>query len=397
MSHNQIVFVDNKQHLSDYQIVEHFDLAEEGFAAVVECKDQQDVAEINYDTVENYHENLQIELCWQQDDISTAASDWAGIDDVRSLHDAPSNNGDGAGVTVVVMDSGIASHQTMRRGQIIERHNIVGAGSDDTVGHGTACAGHIARLAPAADLIDLRIFGETGKTTLRTIIRAYEWLLNNTERYDIVNMSWGAAKRVRKLDKLQNRLVEKGVRDTTAAGNTGSRGGSPATAERALALGSCDKNGEMSDFSSYNPGENPEMVLIGENVWLPRAEGTRMGEPINDNWTVASGTSFSAPAAAGLMAKYLSVEKNTDTEELRQAFTETAKDIEGEQRDRFGIAKYMAALEKSEDVDEPSETATATVWEFVGKDSIWVSEDWLETGEYTVDKEKLIDAFDKKE
>lgn len=395
MVQNQIAFVDSIKYLDGYPVIETYNLGGAGVAAIIKCETQADVDAINYDAFENYDENLAIDLLFE--DASIVAESIARLGDVRALHDTPTEHGDGDGVTVVVMDSGIdTTHDVFGPDQIVERKDVVGGEGDDTVGHGTACAGQIARLAPACELIDLRIFGGKGRTSLKVIVKAYSWLINNTDKYDVVNMSWGAQKRVRKLDKLQDRLVTNGVRDVTAAGNTGGKGGSPATADKAFSAGACDVSGRMADFSSYNPDHgNPEVAAIGVAVRLARADGTSMGNPLDDEWTVASGTSFAAPHTAGMVAKYLSEKPDASPKKIYDAFVSTADDIPNVPEDGHGLAKYMAALEDSPKEGSP-ETADANVWQFIGNDTIWIRADWLTNGKYTVRKDKLLEAFEKK-
>ncbi len=88
------------------------------------------------------------------------------------------------------MDSGIDADHPVFTETTITQTDVTTAGENkDAIGHGTAVAGQVTRLAPDADLISLRIFGDEGQATMNIILRAYEWLHKNHDQYNIVNMS----------------------------------------------------------------------------------------------------------------------------------------------------------------------------------------------------------------
>lgn len=395
--HDQIVFAESEDELSEYNIKELFDFGDAGIGAIVAVPDQITMDNIEHSSLSNYERDKRFELMWNLDSISDDPDEQASLENVRSLHHTPGGNGDGSATAGVVMDSGIdTSHDVFAHTDIVERHNLTPAGGDDAVGHGTATAGQIARLAPNADLIDLRIFGGEGYTTFDIILRAYEWLIQNADKYDFVNMSWGSSDQIPEIDNVHSQLRELGVRDIVSAGNSGGSSGSPATTEDAFSVGACTQYGEMADFSSYDPDRgNPDVTALGQNNVLPRASGTSMGRGLNANWTVASGTSFSAPIVSGLVAKYLSVNPGATPEDVRAAFVESSEDIEGVDIEGAGIVNYLDAM--SVNASTNSDGPDATVWEFAGRDSLYVNENILESGKYTIDVEKFRDAFERVE
>lgn len=391
--HNQIVFGDRDELDEEFDVIEFFTLDDET-AALVDVKTTLDVMHAVKSNYENYTANEEFELLWEPDSISPEPEEWANVENVVSMHESEPSLGDGSGTTVVVMDSGIdTEHRVFSNIEVSERYDATSSSGKDELGHGTACAGEIATLAPGTELIDLRIFSDGGRTTMEIILRAYQWLLGNADRIDIVNMSWGSNSRIDAINRVHAKLISNNVRDVVAAGNSGSTSGSPATTEGAYSVGACTKYGEMADFSSYNPDSgNPDVTAIGANNVLARASNTSMGRGIGENWVVASGTSFAAPIGAALAAKYMSMEPTASIEEIKQVFEETATDIEGQPKDGAGILRYRAALR----VDGGQhDTVSASVWSFAGRDTLYVNDDLLESGKYEVDPERFKEAFER--
>jgi subtilisin family serine protease len=99
---------------------------------------------------------------------------------------------------VALVDSGVdASHEAFRGARI--EHAAVEArgpsfvvGPDeggDASGHGTACAGVLLRLAPAAALTSVRALGPDGRCSRDGLIAALRFCVR--ERFDVVSLSLG--------------------------------------------------------------------------------------------------------------------------------------------------------------------------------------------------------------
>lgn len=337
---------------TDCTVLETYCFDDDFGAAYVELDD--DATLLSDPGVVAVEEPTTIEPLWELTHVSESPEDVATIEDVRRLHDVPTGEGTGEGITVVAMDSGVDTSHPVFSDSAVEQVDVTGDGRGDEVGHGTAVLGQVARLAPEADLISLRIFGGEGQTKTNVILRAYEWLHNNVERYDVINMSWGSQEPSQQIDRVHDRLVRKGVRDVVAAGNTGEKAGSPATAETAFGVGACTVEGEMAEFSSYNPeGDNPDLAAIGKDCRLAQADGTTMGNDLEGPWVKASGTSFSAPEVAGMVAKFFSA-RSVDPEGVERALEAAARDIPGQPRDGAGIVDYRGALREAGGPSEPT-------------------------------------------
>lgn len=364
---------------SEVLVDEAYDFGEAGSAAKVRYDNEDDIQVLEQEIESVVSVTDEIEGGFTPRIAQASVDDKvATIDEVKSLHNFRKGGFTGEGVNVVVMDSGIDESHELFADMDITHADVTGWGEGDDVGHGTAVAGQIVRLAPDVNLTSLRIFGGEGSASMDTILKAYEWLFAHTDEMDIVNMSWGASQKVQELDDLQNQLVEQGVRDVTAAGNTSEEGGSPATAEKAFSAGACTQEGEMASFSSYNPNwDNPDVTAIGVNNRLAQASDTTMGDNLTGPWTMASGTSFAAPELTGSVARYY---EEYGSENIETAYEESADDIKGIEKDGSGLLNHNAAVNLPQ--------ANATVWTLWGdgQDIIYLNKNWLTDGDYDVSK-----------
>lgn len=365
------------------EVIETFDFGEgNGFAAKVKI-DGLSISVLEVDErVDGVEDDIELELLTNLDQISKSWDDLVTIDDIRKFNSCPATGATGKGITVAIMDSGIdGEHSVFNDTEILERHDFTNSSTGDKHGHGTAVSGQVVRLAPDVDLISTKIFGNSGRTGMDVILRCYQWLLQNTDKYDIVNMSWGSSRKVSQLDNLQNKLVESGVVDVTASGNSGGKPGSPATAKLSFSVGANSTDGGMASFSDASEKNNvPEVTSFGENCRLAQAKDTSMGHELQGPWVKASGTSFAAPQVAGIMAKLMEDMSSGSP----MALISNARDMPNTTRDGNGIADYKKALANGpEEPDEPPKeppSTSAHSWSFAGYDTLFIKGDFVPSG-----------------
>lgn len=366
---------DDVQFLRDrYDVQEVIDLGPEN-AVVVETDD----ALYDIYTSDELINSVDADFEFTIDVVDAMDDDRLGtVQDVKELHEA-TDGLSGEGQTVAAMDSGVDTTHPYFDDVNIKKVNFTDSNQVDTVGHGTAVLGQVHQMAPDADLVMLRVFGDKGRTSLRTIYRAYSWVINHAGDVDVLNMSLGSSNTSQKLNENHNRVEEKGVTTVVSSGNSGGPSGSPATASKAYSVGACDDEGNMANFSSYNPNgpKNPEVTALGKNNKLAKSKNATMGQKLGGRFVKASGTSFSAPEVAGLVASL----RSHNVEKPRKALSQTAKDITGTPRDGHGLVKYASAKEGDE-----KDGVAADVWGFAGQDSIFIHGDYLSDGDYTVTK-----------
>src|SRR5439155_14010026 len=108
---------------------------------------------------------------------------------------------------------------------------------------------------------------------------------------------------------VNNLTVSSGTLFVIAAGNSGRpfTVGTPGAADAALTVGSVTKSDELSYFSSQGPrvgdfAVKPDLTAPGSDIIAARAAGTSMGNPVDQYYTSASGTSMATPHVTGAAA-----------------------------------------------------------------------------------------------
>lgn len=333
----------------------------------------------------------------------TSTDGRASPGEIEEWHDVLGDAG-ADGVTIGVQDTGLdASHPFVaeRTAGVAEFRDYTGAGEGDGYGHGTLVADLATRYAAGAELVVHRIFGGSGSGA-DGIAASFDRAIELAERgeLDVLNMSWGYPEaQVDWVDEKVNELAEAGCVPVSAAGNTAGATGSPATAEKCVSVGALEEGaGRMTNFSSWDQdggpnrglGGVPDVCAVGRNVVGARAGGTSMGRPIDGATTKASGTSFSSPIVAGLVADLLRREPGLGVQGVVRALEGSADDIEGTHRDGLGSVDWDGAASWSDG------EAHASVWTppWSEKNFFYVGAEVVPTGSHTVDLEALRGAFD---
>jgi subtilisin len=109
---------------------------------------------------------------------------------------------DGSGATVAIVDSGIdGTHELVggvSRSVMVERDEdgevtIVEDTRGDVAGHGTACAGIVRSIAPAAELWSVRVLGPEAKGGGLSLLTGLKWAVD--QGASVVNLSLSTRKR----------------------------------------------------------------------------------------------------------------------------------------------------------------------------------------------------------
>ena len=286
----------------------------------------------------------------------------------------------GLGVTVAIVDGGVdAAHPDLAtprwRGGTNSWYDP--AGEHPTVpydpdGHGTLAAGIVVGgdnsgkfigVAPDAQWIAVKIFTDNGDSTASVVHDGFQWLLDpddnpaTDDAPDIASNSWGFESSPDRCTNFYRifqpdvqALKAAGIAVVFSAGNTGPRQPSsvaPANYPESFAVGSVGTNSSettISDFSARGPSACdgtvfPEVVAPG---YLIRSSD------IHDSYSYASGTSFAAPHASGVMALLLSAFPDAPVATIESALMHSSTDYGGDGEDTsygHGLLNAVAALE----------------------------------------------------
>jgi serine protease AprX len=272
----------------------------------------------------------------------------------------------GSGVTVALMDTGIAEHPDLA-GSVVTRVDFVndGAALLDPSGHGTFVAGLIAAhgrtfkgVAPDAKLVSLRVLDVNGNGTMHAVLAAFNWLLRNrtAQHINVLNLSFGAPQRSSYHRELLAGVVESawfaGVTVVAAAGNDGPGPGSvsmPGGDPFVVTVGSLADQGTAANsddresvFSSRGPTRDgfakPDLLAPGEHVVSLRVPGTALdqdgpsasqGDVPASAYARLSGTSASTAMTAGASALVLQAHRSYSPTQVKGALVAGGRHVTG--------------------------------------------------------------------
>lgn len=257
------------------------------------------------------------------------------------------------GVTVAVLDSGIARHPDLT-GKLVAFRDFVNHRRfpyDDS-GHGTHICGIICGsgvlsngnyrgIAPAARLVVGKVLDEKGDGSTDNMLAGMRWIEEIRSQYNIrilnISVGIGSLKEACKEKALKEQLEalwKSGVTVVCAAGNKGPKAASISAIgvnTQVITVGCHD-----GEFCRNNPKrcENysgrgafgavprkPDVVAPGTDILSCNAFLNQGG------YTRKSGTSMATPIVSGVLALTLQKYPQMTNEELRQKLTFSAKDL----------------------------------------------------------------------
>ena len=207
---------------------------------------------------------------------------------------------DGAGVRVVIVDSGVDGDHPAVGGRLRERLRVEVGGDDarivddpeaaDLVGHGTACAGIVHAFAPAAELVSLRVLGADNRGKGRAVAAAVNWAIEAGAQ--VVNLSLSS--RSESMFAMFHELADRAYFANTllvCAANNVPGPSYPSTFAAVVSVAAHDVADPWTWY--YNPTPPVEFGAYGVDVDVAWRDGGRIR---------ATGNSFAAPHIAGLAA-----------------------------------------------------------------------------------------------
>jgi subtilisin family serine protease len=273
----------------------------------------------------------------------------------------------GQGVTVAVLDTGIALDHPDFAGRIVDTRSFVDGEPDasDGSGHGTHVASIVAGsgaagggqyqgVAPDAQLLVGKVCDQFGFCPDSSLIAGMEWAAQNGAT--VVNLSLGGPN-TPEVDPLEQAIDEltaqHGTLFVAAAGNSdscGGRVGSPSTADAALSVGAVDRDDQIAFFSCHGPriGDGaikPDIAAPGVDIVASRAAGTPLGDfdPVDDAYARLSGTSMATPHVAGAAAILSQLHPEWRAAELKSALMVSASGAQDQNAFAVGAGRVDVA------------------------------------------------------
>ena len=256
-------------------------------------------------------------------------------DEYRDMTGIDSVSGDGTGVMLCVVDSGIdPEHPDLQNIDLAGWHDAIGDSETpyDDEGHGTAMAGIIVAQdgltgnAPGVSLLVAKAIDDQGIGNDEQIAESVDWCV--ASQADVISLSLGGAQgfgsglfTTDALEEAVEDAINQGVYVVAAAGNDGEDDDgdveSPGSVEDVICVGGITRTGAIwtgssqgdndgriwpnPNFPRSDPDKKPEVVAPGHEVPILMAGGLSSGSW----WGRSSGTSASTAWVSGALALIL--------------------------------------------------------------------------------------------
>jgi hypothetical protein len=239
----------------------------------------------------------------------------------RALPQRTTRAGDGKGVTLAVLDTGLFQNPLLSPkhvdGAFDDTWDVEPDGfADAEAGHGTFVSGLILQVAPSAHVIVVKVLDSHGVGDDFTVARVMEGL---PPAVDIVNLSLGGYTEddapPLATAAVLNAIHARGGAVVAAAGNAGKpRRFWPAAGKTVVGVGAVDRGEAWTrpEWSNYGPwvdavtrGSNVASTFNRGKTKCADSFGGRARTEAFDYWARWDGTSFSTPVVAGYLARLM--------------------------------------------------------------------------------------------
>lgn len=258
-------------------------------------------------------------------EVTLAPIDLAYTDALRHYYPDPPDDA-GAGVTVAIVDTGVADHPDLviaGGANTVMHEDPDDYGDNGHGGHGTHVAGIVAArgtpptgirgVAPGVTLRSYRVFGQnSGRADSFAIAKAVD--LAVAEGCDLINMSFSGS--------MADPVIKAAVDDArvggsvciVAAGNDGRKSVRfPASEEMAVAVSAMGRKGtfpsgtaEMDDIAAPYGSDSTEFIAAFSNIGRAidlTGPGVAIISTVPGSYAEISGTSMACPAVSGAAAR----------------------------------------------------------------------------------------------
>ncbi len=261
----------------------------------------------------------------------------------------------GAGVTIAILDTGVDGSHPDLAPSLVAGWNVYdnNANTADVYGHGTKVAGAaaaaannglgVAGVAGGARIMPIRISSPTGGASFSAMASGITWAADHGAR--VANISYVCAGSAAVISAAQY-MKGKGGLVTSSAGNYGTDAGiAPTTAM--IPVSATDPSDALPSWSSF--GSFVAVAAPGEGIYTTTVGG---------GYGSVSGTSFSAPITAGVVALMMAAKPSLPGSTVESLLYATATDLGAAGRDAYfghgrinATAAVQAALAAAAGVD----------------------------------------------
>jgi len=262
----------------------------------------------------------------------------------------------GEGIGIAILDTGIdADHPDLQPNLKLALDFTHEKNPEDTVGHGTHCAGIIAGcdnnigiigVAPRASLYSLKVLGSS-KGNSASLAQALKWVFEHHKEHNIriVSMSLGSTRTDYAIEGYIAALKKEGLVVICAAGNSG-----PGSSQRStinfparlaskglcVSIGAVDDRLGLAGFSSTGAAGEVTFVSPGVEVYSTY---------LNGQYIKLSGTSMATPGISGLAALVLAAHPEITTlESLIDLLKKVTKNLGPIEKFGFGMPRINPGL-----------------------------------------------------
>ena len=332
----------------------------------------------------------------------------------------------GQGVTVAVVDSGVALHDDLDETSELKSDTRIVASSEgpgDGYGHGTHVAGIIGGngtrsdgaymgMAPKVNLVNVRVSDSEGAASTSDVVAGLQWVYDNQDAYNIrvINLSLNSSVvesyHTSPLDAALEVLWFNGIVVVVSAGNNGDGDDNgilypPANDPFVITVGATDdrdtvdtNDDVLAPFSAYGtteagftkpdilaPGTDIISLLAKKNCVLDKQHPDhRIGDTTSgrDYYFRMSGTSMASAVTAGAVALLLQDEPDLTPDQVKYRLMATARAFDGPEPGSTGAGYLDIYAAVHGTITESANTgivASQLLW--TGPDPVaWDSVNW---------------------
>ncbi|MDX6197759.1 MAG: serine protease AprX [Actinomycetota bacterium] len=292
-----------------------------------------------------------------------------GVSAADGLGGSAGKKGSGRGVTVAIVDTGVADTQALDRasGRLVDGVDtsplttgaapVTSGRFGDGHGHGTFMASLVAGgpvegtgnmavgIAPAATVVVVKVADASGETSLSSVVAGLDWVTAHADTIDIANLSFshsrpGNGYGADPLNAAVERVAQAGVVPVVSAGNSADEVGDPGFDPRALTVGAADLKGKKPVVAPFSGSavaagvQKPDLVANGVSVLgvLPEDALVARQNPSayagGGLWR-GTGTSQATAVVSGAAALLLQAHPTATPAQVKASLRASARDLPG--------------------------------------------------------------------